>query len=126
MSMRGPHETDSANGLATSAEELLTVEEATERYRDQWVLMKAVERDERHEPARGYVLAHSFDEKEVNAALAKEPPLGLLPPEQRTHSYDVFNAYPLTNSGPAYEAAAREFFVQFLTEKVKYDARKQG
>jgi hypothetical protein len=104
---------------------LLTVEEATARYRDQWVLMKVVERDERHEPAKGYILAHSFDEQDVNAALAKEPPLGTLPREQRTHSYYVFNAVPLIDSGAGYEAAVREFFVEFLTEKVKYDARKR-
>jgi hypothetical protein len=125
MSARDPHNKTSTSTPAMSADELLTVDEAAERYRDQWVLMKVVERDERHQPARGFVLAHSFDEQEVNAALAKEPPLGALPPEERTHSYYVFNAYPHVSSGPAYEAAVRQFVIDFVTEKAKYDARRR-
>jgi hypothetical protein len=101
MSTWVPHAAPGTSGRDVLGDELLSIEEAIARYPDQWVLMKVIDRDNRHQPARGYVLAHSFDEKDVNAVLAREPPLVALPPEKRTHSYYVFNAYPRVTSGPA-------------------------
>ena len=71
---------------------VLTIDEVTELYRDQWVLLKVTERDERHEPLAGQVVAVSKTERGVCNKMAKlDAEAGGWAPG----SYYIFNAFPL-------------------------------
>lgn len=108
-----------------SSGKLMTVADAIDRFRDEWVLMKVTEKDEHHWPTKGYVLAHSRDETEVTTALAAEPMPEARPPDEQTPPYYVFNAYPRLRSGPEYVAAVGQFVTDFITRKAADDARKR-
>ncbi len=53
------------------AEEALPLDQIYPRYPGEWVLVKAVECDERQNIVRAAVLAHSTSRKRVSAALAR-------------------------------------------------------
>jgi hypothetical protein len=125
MSIRDRHVAAHRRQVEQSAGELMSVDEAIERFRDEWVLMRVIEYDEHHWPAKGYVLAHSRDEAQVTAALAGESSPAAPSSGERTEPYYVFNAYPRVRSGPDYVAAASRFVADFITQKAAYDARKR-
>ena len=97
--------------------EFMSVEDAIDRYRDEWVLMYATERDEHHWPSRGYVLAHSHDRDDLNDVLAKEPLRSSPDFDRPPGTYYPFFAVPRVRSGPAYEAAIKQFIADFEAMK---------
>ena len=93
--------------------EFMSIEDAIARYRDEWVLMYVVEWDEHHLPQSGHVLAHSPKRDDLTAVLAKQPPPSWVPSSGVKGTYYPFYAVPRVRSGPAYEAAIRQFIADF-------------
>jgi hypothetical protein len=66
---------------ADAASELLSIDEAEERFALEWVLFKVTGLDDDHAPSHGYVLAHSKSRKkisEVTKRVRREDPDALL------------------------------------------------
>lgn len=96
---------------------ILSVDEVNEKYDGECVLMEVTHFDERHEPLRGRVLAHSPDPDEVcRAAPSRDAHPGPL------YLY-AFHAEPRIRSGPEYEQAMKEF-VEDL--QARLDAAHRG
>jgi hypothetical protein len=103
--------------------EPISVEEATARFRGEWVLMQVSAFDERHNPCAGYVLTHSPDRRDISVELAKQPPRAELPPD--VGPFYIFRATPLSHSGPEYERALREFVADLEARYEAMRARRQ-
>ena len=112
MSETAHHGDQTADPLDGQRE--LTVDEVTEIYRDEWILMKVSAFDERNFPWKGCILAHSPRRGDITAALSKEPPRTKRPPDARNQLYYVFRAFPRIRSGPEYERGMGELFAQLV------------
>jgi hypothetical protein len=84
-----------------------TVEEVIERCRDEWVLMQVTGLDDRHRPARGVVLAHSFVRADISWRLAEEPPRNNQP-DAVNRPYYIFRALPRIETRAELERAIAE------------------
>ena len=84
----------------------MSVNEAIARFRGEWVLMKVTEYDEDHWPSRGYVIAHSPDREEINAAIPLRSQEVISPEAPRQPHY-VFLAYPRARSLAEYLAMSK-------------------
>lgn len=79
----------------------MTVNEVAEAYPEQWILMRVTGQNEHQMPWRGHILAASPDERNVTAALGREPRPSSLPPGAPRPHYYVFQAYPHVFEGEA-------------------------
>ena len=91
----------------------MTVDEARDRYDNEWVLMRVFEFDERQEPLRGYVLRHSRSRKAISNRLAKEPPRSELPKHERFYIFHT-SLRPV-RTGPEVDEAVRRFLGGLLS-----------
>jgi hypothetical protein len=82
----------------------MTVNEAAEVYPDQWVLMRVTGCNEYRMPWCGHILAASPDEREITAALGREPRPSELPAGVPPAHYYIFQAYPRVFGGEALQA----------------------
>ena len=56
---------------ATSAEDNMElIEEIKERFKDEWVLLEVLERDEMNRPTKGRIIAHSRNRDDTYNAMA--------------------------------------------------------
>jgi len=104
------------------AGELMSVEDAIARYRDEWVLMDIADWHERHGPKGGYVLAHSARRDAITDVVVTLPTR-----EERSRTfpdrmYYVFYAVPRITFGPTYEAAVTKFIADFEAMKKEQGA----
>jgi hypothetical protein len=89
--------------------EILSIDEVTERYYGEWVLMLVTEHDEEHWPSHGKVIAHSHKQEDLNEPLRRLPKDPANGTGHETPIYYTFRAFPLVSSGPEYDKAARAF-----------------
>ena len=94
-----------------------TVDEATAAYYGEWILMRVTARNDRHEPERGVVIAHSPSRSAISTALGHEPKRTDLPPGAPAPSYYTFNAFPRVRPGETIEQARRRFASQLAAAK---------
>jgi hypothetical protein len=70
--------------------ELMTIEEAINRYPCESILMRVLDEDAQHLPIKGYVLAHSSDDQAIEALADREPLKSLLAEKNPTDGYYSF------------------------------------
>lgn len=105
--------------------ELMTVTEAIDRFRGDWVLMKVTEMDDHHWPSNGYVLGHSSEEQELIEAMKRERREDESPSNSPRSPYFTFRAFPKVTSGPSFDAALRKFAADLEVGRARYDARSK-
>jgi hypothetical protein len=89
-----------------------TVDEVIARCRDQWILMRVTGFDDRHNPARGIVLAHSFRRAEISRALAQEPLPAAAASDAPRPMYAIFRAFPRIQPGPEGDRAFADLIAE--------------
>ena len=57
--------------FADAEHELISVDEASDRYPLEWILLKVTRFSEAHEMSHGYVLAHTKSRKQISKVIAR-------------------------------------------------------
>lgn len=85
-----------------------TVDEVTRLFEGEWILMKVTGLDDRHNPEKGIVLAHSNRRGDISDALAREPSREEQLAAGLHQPYYIFRAFPSIAPGPESDRAILE------------------